>query len=115
MFERFKKIIENTNNPQFLTQAQSTKALIVFCEKRDYGGSMLNSLRECLKALEDHDIREALKHYRAVPLGGMGCFNDWWPKAGCEHETNEYACAVFDALVERWSRLMRSSEEKNLS
>ncbi|TAK93999.1 MAG: hypothetical protein EPO07_17375 [Verrucomicrobia bacterium] len=115
MFERFKKFVENTNNPHFLAQAQSTKALIAFCEKHDQGGPRVDSLRECLKALEARDIREAIKHYRAVPLGGMGCFNDWWPKAGCEHETDEYACAVFDALVERWSRLMRLSEEKSLS
>lgn len=113
MFERFKKFVENTrNDPFFLTQIQSTKALILFCEKHDNNVSTVNSLRECLKALEARDIREATRHYRAVPLGGMGCFNDWWPKAGCEHETDEYACAVFDALVERWSRLMRLSEEK---
>lgn len=115
MFERFKRFVEKTNNPHFLSQAQTTKALVVFCEKREYGGPRLDALRECLRALEARDIGEALKHYHAVSLGGMGCFNDWWPKAGCEHETDEYACAVFDALVERWSRLMKLSEEKSLS
>jgi hypothetical protein len=115
MFEGIKKTMENLNNPHFDKQAESTKALIKFCEGHDHvGGPHVESLRQCLKALEGRDIREAVKHFRNIPLGGMGCFNDWWPRAGCEHETDEYACAVFDALVERWSRLMRLSEEKSL-
>ena len=46
-----------------------------------------------------------------MPLGGNGCFNDWWPDSIYEHETEEYVDAVFKALMERWSRLMNFSVE----
>jgi hypothetical protein len=86
-----------------------TRALLKFC--RDHGRSEdeLEPVRACLSALEAGDVAEAVQQYLLVPLGGIGCFNDWWPPAVLEHETEEYAWAVFEALVGEWSRMMSLS------
>jgi hypothetical protein len=57
--------------------------------------------------LECGDLGAALEAYKKIPLGGMGCFNDWLPPAVFSHENLEYAQTVFDALVTQWSLLMR--------
>ena len=75
----------------------------------------INAVRSCLVALEREDIRAAIDQFQRIALGGMGCFNDWFPPVIFEHETPEYTSAVFDALVTRWSFLMRLSLPKEKS
>ena len=95
--------------PHIHLQRRATRALIKFCE--DHGGdaNSVADLRACLRALEWEDMDAALSHYRRVPLGGMGCFNDWFPPAVFSHETPEYVEAVFEALVTQWSLAMQLS------
>ena len=92
-------------------QLSATKALVKFCEDHSYKDERMSNLIACKKALESKAINKALEEYRKIPLGGNGCFNDWWPNVVYEHETDEYVEDVFQALIERWSRLMHLSVE----
>lgn len=94
-------------------QQRATRALIKFCE--EHGGDeypAFSELRACLKAIERGNIKAAVEAYQKVPLGGMGCFNDWLPPVVFSHETPEYVQAVFEALTSHWSLLMRLSLPK---
>jgi hypothetical protein len=96
-----------------VAQLRATKALLKFCN--EHGRSeddYIGSIKSCSEALEEKDIKTAIKHYLDVPLGGNGCFNDWWPPVVYDHETDEYVWAVFEALTSTWSRVMRLSVEK---
>jgi hypothetical protein len=84
----------------------STRALLMFCRSHDRA-SGLDNIENCLKALEQDDFNSAYQWYKRVPLGGMGCFNDWFPPPMLPGEDGEYVSTVFDALCERWSRLMK--------
>jgi len=91
------------------SQQRATRALIKFCEDRGDHYPSVAELHECLKALERRDIKTAVESYQKVPLGGMGCFNDWLPPVVFSHETPEYVQAVFEALTTQWSLLMKLS------
>ena len=91
-------------------QTSATRALLKFCTDHNRtDGEYVDSIRSCLSALKQRDISTALSHYQSVPLGGMMCFNDWWPPCIIEYETPEYVATVFEALTSHWSRLMRLS------
>ena len=94
------------------TQLRASRSLLKFCNEHGYKNEWLENIHHCIKALEKGDIAAAMENYSAVPLGGMGCFNDWWPPVVYENETEEYVCAVFEALVAQWSRLMSLSRPK---
>ncbi len=55
-------------------------------------------------------MRTAFEAYMRVPLGRMGCFDDWSPPVVFSHETPEYAKAVFQALITEWNLLMQLSK-----
>ena len=93
------------------SQLSATNALVKFCEEHKYKDERMVYLKACQKALESEAINMAVEEYKKIPLGGNGCFNDWWPESVFEHETEQYVEAVFQALVERWSRLMHLSVE----
>jgi len=94
----------------FNKQESATRALLKFCfEHNRTDGKYIESIRACLVALEKRDIDTAIFHYQRVPLGGMMCFNDWWPPCTSESETPEYVSTVFEALTSNWSGLMRLS------
>ena len=93
--------------PDVHLQLRASRALVKFCDDHGLKSIWLEKIRACGVALENGEITLAVENYNAVPLGGMGCFNDWWPPVIYEHETEEYAWAVFEALVDHWSRLMR--------
>jgi hypothetical protein len=88
----------------YIEQLRATKALIKFCE--EHGRIDLRYLHACQSALEGGDVLKAVEAYGQVPLGGMMRFDDWFPPVIFPHENREYVWAVFEALVERWSRLM---------
>ena len=90
-------------------QLHAANALVRFCDEHQYGGPSLERVRSCRNALEVSDIAAAVSAYRMVPLGGNGCFNDWQPSQLTDNDAFEYALAIFQALVERWSRLMSLS------
>lgn len=92
-------------------QLTATNALVKFCEEHSYEDERMTYLIACKKALKSKAINKAVEEYKKIPLGGNGCFNDWWPDSVYEHETEEYVKAVFQALIERWSRLMHLSVE----
>jgi hypothetical protein len=96
-----------------IAQLRATKALLKFCyEHERKEGAYIDSIQACAEALESRNIKSAVSHYLEVPLGGNGCFNDWWPPAVYEHETAEYVWAVFEALTSSWSNVMGVSVEK---
>ena len=93
-------------------QLRITNALLKFC--RDHGrstGKYITSIESCAEALKIKDIKSAVKYYLEVPLGGNGCFNDWFPPVVFDNETGDYAWAVFESLTSEWSRLMQLSVE----
>jgi len=107
--KRVKKIPYSDAN--VIQQLRSTKALLKFCLEHKYpeNNPALKSIELCAEALEKKDIKSAVEHYLDVPLGGNGCFNDWWPPSIYENETENYTWAVFEALVSFWSHNMRLS------
>ncbi|WP_139203186.1 hypothetical protein [Amphritea atlantica] len=92
-------------------QLKATNALLKFCQEHNYKDPRMVHLEACKNALAEKKINMAIEEYKNIPLGGNGCFNDWWPEPVYEHETDEFAEAVFQALTERWSRLMSLSVE----
>ena len=88
---------------------RATRALLKFCEDHGYESTGVDGIRQCLDALERGDMQGAAEHFRRVPLGGNGCFNDWWPPVVFPNETQEYVWAVFEALTANWSLLMKLS------
>ncbi len=84
----------------------ATRALLKFCRDHQHAEGGLTDIQRCLDALQQQDIGAAMRCFKAVPRGGMGTFDDWWPPVVFAHEDKEYVCAVFEALTERWSRLM---------
>ena len=95
--------------PHIHFQKRAARALIKFCEDHEYNAKGVADLRACLKALEWGDVKSAVEYYQKVPIGGMGCFNDWLPPVVFSHETPEYVEAVFEALVTQWSLAMQLS------
>lgn len=93
-------------------QLRATKALVKFCDDHHNETASLADIRLCQESLEDSDIEAAAEYYLRVPLGGNGCFNDWWPPVVFEHETEDYVSAVFEALVTQWSLMMKLSSPK---
>lgn len=90
-------------------QLPAARALLKFCIDHQYGSRHLEDIRQCIAALEARDIEAAVKAFQAVPLGGNGCFNDWYPPVVFEHEDREYAATVFEALISNWSLMMSLS------
>ena len=86
----------------------ATRALLKFCEDHRYQVEGVNTLTSCLSALEQNDIALAVDCFHRIPLGGMGCFNDWLPSVAFPNEDSEYVAATFEALIARWARLIKS-------
>jgi hypothetical protein len=86
----------------------ATRVLLKFCEDHRYQVEGVNTLRSCLSALEQNDIALAVDCFHRIPLGGMGCFNDWLPPVVFPNEDSEYVAATFEALIARWALMMRS-------
>lgn len=109
---RCKKYMNQSSSTTWLdSQLSATNALVKFCIEHEYKDERINNLIACQKALETKAINKAVEEYKKIPLGGNGCFNDWWPDLAYEHETEEYVEAVFQALMARWSQLMQLSVE----
>lgn len=91
-----------------------TRALLKFCRDHRYPESGLSAIQACEAALSADDFSTAVKHFETVRLGGMGCFNDWFPPIVFEHEDIDYVWVLFDALLERWVRLMRTAAGRSV-
>lgn len=90
-----------------IQQERATRTLVKFCDDHNYDVNGVERLRMCVKALERKDINAAYEIYLTIPLGGMGCFDDWLPSVVFKHETQEYVRGVFEALITQWSQLMQ--------
>ena len=91
----------------FLPHARATGALLKFCDDHKSTDPSVQDVRSCLAALEAGEKTNAIASFRRVRMGKEG-FNEWWPPAVLASETDEHVWAVFEALVERWCRLMAS-------
>lgn len=96
-----------------VSQRRATRGLIKFCKDHGYDVGGVEELRVCLKALDKKDMKSAVEAYLRVPLGSMGCFDDWLPPVMFANETTDYARAVFEALVTQWNLVMRLSVPKD--
>jgi hypothetical protein len=70
-------------------------------------------LQICFRALDRNDVKSAVDAYLKIPLGGMGCFDDWLPPVVFPEETPAYVRSVFESLVNQWSLLMKLSLPKS--
>src|SRR2546423_12890857 len=91
----------------FPTHETATRALLKFCIDHNCEDPSLVHIRDCLSALETGERSNATESYKKVYLGKDG-FGDWWPPVTAPSESEEYVTVVFNALVERWHRLMES-------
>ena len=95
----------------FLPHIRAIRALLKFCDDHGNTVTAIQDLRLCLAALEVGEKSNAVAAFRRVPMCKDG-FGDWFPPAVGPMETEEYSWAVFEALVERWHRLMLSLAER---
>ena len=95
----------------FVVEQRATRALLKFCADHGYTHSALAEVQASLAALEVGEKSNAVAAVKRIWMGKEG-FDDWWPQAASPAETEEYAGAVFEALVERWHRLMKLLGEK---
>ncbi|PKF78094.1 hypothetical protein CW749_17940 [Vibrio sp. vnigr-6D03] len=103
---------ERYSDTHCMSQLKATQALLKFCSEHGHAtDEYIVAIASCAEALENKNIEQAVKDYQKVPLGGNNCFNDWYPPAVYEHETETYALAVFEALTINWSRLMALSTD----
>ena len=105
-------ISKSYTNVYVKIQIKATRALIKFCVDHKYNTTWLNDLNACLTSLEQNEMKTAYDIYAKIPLGGNGCFNDWFPNVVFEHENREYVSSVFEALTDRWSNLMKMTLNK---
>lgn len=112
LFLRLMEVVLPTPKTAYVAvQKRATLALLKFCEQHDCDGAYSNLLRECASLLEKNDITKAVETYKKIGLGPHG-FADWFPPVVYSHEDGDYVWATFEALVERWARLMSLSEAK---
>ncbi len=91
----------------FIVEARAARALLKFCADHGNDSPAVKNLKQCLAALESGESSNAVAAFKRIPMGKDG-FGDWWPPAVGPNETEEHAWAVFEALFERWRRLMSS-------
>lgn len=84
----------------------TTRAVRKFVQEHD--GAGVAFLDEILALLEADDFEGASRVFKAMSFGKMG-FDDWFPPVKFSNEDPEYVQVVFDALVERWYRLVRTA------
>ncbi|MGA2496697.1 MAG: hypothetical protein ABSH20_03090 [Tepidisphaeraceae bacterium] len=90
----------------YLPSLQATSALLKFYE--DHGGGQFNLLRECLAALEQGNRQAVEQAFKKLHRGmSHHGWTDWFPPVVSSQETEAYVQTVFEALVERWYRLLR--------
>jgi hypothetical protein len=92
----------------FPVHESATRSLLKFCVDHNCRDPALADIRACLAALEAGERTNAIAAFKKVPLGKDG-FGDWWPPVTLPSENEEYVTVVFEALVERWHRLMENS------
>lgn len=99
--------MEGFTDTHVIHQERATETLIKFCDDHNYDVNGVERLRSCVKALKRKDMKSAYETYLTIPLGGMGCFDDWLPPVVFNYETPEFVLGVFEALITRWSMLMQ--------
>lgn len=92
-------------------QMRATRALLKFCRDHDYESKWIVNVARCLLLLEDGQVADAYAEYINVPLGGNGCFNDWWPPVVFAHEDEEFVWTEFEALCAHWSLMMNLAKK----
>ena len=89
----------------FLPHKRATRALLKFCDDHQCSHHDVSHVRACLAALEAGEKSNAIAAVKRIRIGKEG-FHEWWPKPIPPLETDEYAWAVFEAVFERWHRLI---------
>ena len=84
----------------------TTKAVRKFVHEHD--GVQVPVLDKILASLEADDFKAASNLFKTIHFGAYG-FGDWFPPVKFANEEPEYVQVVFEALVERWHRLMKTA------
>jgi hypothetical protein len=85
-----------------VTLVRATRTILKFSVDH-HGGTQ--HFAAVLKALERDDFPAALKEFKSRP-GGPYTWADWFPPVAFPHEDADYNWEVFEAISERWCRLM---------
>jgi hypothetical protein len=94
------------NNVSEADLLQMTRALAKFF--REHDGLAMPFLEEIAAFLEAGRFDDAAKKFKQNSPSHHGPF-DWFPPAKFENEDGDYVQAVFESLVERWSRLWQAA------
>ncbi|MGR3650159.1 MAG: hypothetical protein ACU0BJ_17235 [Shimia sp.] len=79
-------------------------ALMTWCRRNQYQHSD-GLLRDIQRAIESNDLPKAKNLAKQLPLGGMGCFDDFWVSSvDSEDGDPSYDQTVFEALLFSWTR-----------
>lgn len=97
------------NHVRLKDLALVARALAKFRREHGYPDGGLYHVDACATALEAEDFQTAMAHFKAIPFGGMGTFNDWLPDVVYPHEDPNYVWVVDVSLYERWYRLMKTA------
>jgi hypothetical protein len=100
---------EYRNHVRLVDLALLTRALSKFRREHGFPEGGLAHVDACAAALEAQDFSKAWKHFKAIPFGGMGTFNDFLPSVAYPHEDPNYLWALDVSLCERWYRLMKTA------
>ena len=88
-------------------QIASTSGLLKFCEQHRHAPFWVQTLRECLDALERRDRSAVEKTCYILSQGGMGSFLDWFPGVVFPNEDEQYVQALWEGLGCYWHLMMR--------
>ena len=89
----------------FHVEVRATQALLKFCDEHKCSDPTLVHVRACLTALEAGELSNAVAAFEHIGMHKEG-LHEWWPPAVFSNGDETYAWTVFEALFERWYRLM---------
>ena len=82
---------------------RATRAILKF--SADHKGECTEHFAAILKSLESGDIQGAIEQFKSNRPGPY-TWADWFPPVVFPHEDAEYVWEMFEAISERWCRLM---------
>ena len=88
-------------------QIKATKALLKFCREHHHAPIWIQSLSDCLVALEQKDevrVRELVDRFNRA---GMGSYHDWYPDVVFPNEDDDYVVTLWLGLHGYWHEMMR--------
>jgi hypothetical protein len=88
-------------------QIKATRALLKFCQEHRHAPFWVQSLSDCLAALEQRDDARIVEVLERFNRSGMGSYLDWYPEVVFPNEDEDYVEVVWFGLNGYWREMMR--------